>query len=221
MAFDRVAGAQAETADLRGRDVNVVGAGEVVRFRRAQKAEAVGEDFDDAFADDVDFFLRELFEDREHQLLLAHGAGVFDFLFFREGEELDRSLDLEVLKFHFPHWGLVLLYGIRLSFNSKIWKAGTDRKKEERFDQILGSGRGHYGIGIPARCLRGPNTRNARLTESIRLRLVGWLNIRNKRRFRKGRAISTRSPVHFQNGLTIARITIRTIRAAGTSLIIL
>ncbi len=41
LAFDRVAGAQAEAADLRGRDVDVVGAGQVVGFRRAQEAEAV------------------------------------------------------------------------------------------------------------------------------------------------------------------------------------
>ena len=55
MAFDGVAGAQAEAADLRGRDVDVVGARQIIRFRRAQKAEAVGQHFDDAFADDVDF----------------------------------------------------------------------------------------------------------------------------------------------------------------------
>ena len=55
LAVDGVAGAQAEAADLRGRDVDVVGAGQVVRLRRAQEAEAVGQHLDDAFADDVDF----------------------------------------------------------------------------------------------------------------------------------------------------------------------
>ena len=37
LAFDGVAGAKRKTADLRGRDVNVVGAGQVVRFRRPRK----------------------------------------------------------------------------------------------------------------------------------------------------------------------------------------
>ncbi len=97
MAFDGVAGAQAEAADLRGRDVNIVGAGEVIRFRRAEKAEAVGEHLDDAFADDVDFLRGELLEDRKHQLLLAHGAGVFDLMLFGEGDKLGRRFGLEVL----------------------------------------------------------------------------------------------------------------------------
>ena len=90
MAVDGVAGAQAEAADLRGRDVDVVGAGQVVRFRRAQEAEAVGEHLDDAFADDVDFLGGELLEDREHQLLLAHGAGVLDLVLFRKAKQLGR-----------------------------------------------------------------------------------------------------------------------------------
>ena len=106
VAVDGVAGAQAEAADLRGRDVDVVGAGQVVRFRRAQEAEAVGEHFDHAFADDVDFLRGELLQDREHQLLLAHGRGVLDLMFFSKGEELGRILGLEVLEFHFPHTGM-------------------------------------------------------------------------------------------------------------------
>ena len=106
MAVDGVAGAQAEAADLRGRDVDVVGAGQVVGFRRAQEAEAVGEHLDHAFADDIDFLLGELLEDAEHQLLLAHGRGVLDLMFFCKGEELGRILGLEVLEFHFPHAGM-------------------------------------------------------------------------------------------------------------------
>ena len=58
LALDGVAGAQAEAADLRGRDVDVVGAGQVVRFRRAQEAEAVLQHLDDAFADDLDLVRR-------------------------------------------------------------------------------------------------------------------------------------------------------------------
>ena len=109
MAFDGVAGAQAEAADLAWRNVDIVGSGQIVRFGRAQKAETVGKHFDDTFADDVDFLGRELFEDCKHQLLLAHGAGVFDLMFFSESDEFGRSLGLEVLEFHFPHWGLTSL----------------------------------------------------------------------------------------------------------------
>ena len=54
LALDRVAGAQTESANLRRRDVDVVGAGQVVCFRRAQEAEAVLQNFDNAFADDFD-----------------------------------------------------------------------------------------------------------------------------------------------------------------------
>ena len=95
-AFDRVAGAQAEAADLRGRDVDVVGAGEVVGIGRAQEAEAVLQHLDDAFADDLDVARRELLEDREHQLLLAQGGGVLDLVFLGEDKERRRRLVLQL-----------------------------------------------------------------------------------------------------------------------------
>ena len=66
-ALDGVAGAQAEAADLRGRDVNIVGTGEIIRVGRAQKAEAVLQHLDDAFADDLDLAAGELLQNREHQ----------------------------------------------------------------------------------------------------------------------------------------------------------
>ena len=39
----------------------------------------------------------ELLEDGEHQLLLAHGAGVLDLQLFGKGEQLGRRFGLEVL----------------------------------------------------------------------------------------------------------------------------
>ena len=92
MPVDGVAGAQAETADLRRRYVNIVRTGQIIRFRRAQKAEAVRQHFDHAFADNIGFACRELLEDAEHQLLLAHRAGILDLKFLGEGDELRRSL---------------------------------------------------------------------------------------------------------------------------------
>ena len=103
MAVDGVAGAQPEAADLRRRDVDVVRARQIVCLRRAQKAEAVGQHLDHAFADNVGLARRELLEDAEHQLLLAHGRGVLDLELLGEGDELSGSLGFELLEFHFVH----------------------------------------------------------------------------------------------------------------------
>jgi hypothetical protein len=70
---------------------------------RGRKTEAVRQNLDDAFADNIGFAGGELFEDAEHQLLLAHRAGVLDLKLFREGYELSRSLGFKFLEFHFPH----------------------------------------------------------------------------------------------------------------------
>ena len=52
LALDRVAGAQAEAAHLARADIDVVRPGQVVRFRRAQEAEAVLQDLEHAVAED-------------------------------------------------------------------------------------------------------------------------------------------------------------------------
>ena len=101
--FHRIAGAQAEPADLRRRNINVVGTGQIIRIGRAKEAEAILQDFDDAFANDFDVAARQLFQNREHQLLLAHDRSVLDFVFFREGKQLGRRLKLQVLQFNFLH----------------------------------------------------------------------------------------------------------------------
>ena len=103
LAFDRVAGAQAEAADLRGRDVDVVGAGEIVGVGRAQEAEAVLQHLDHAGAGDLDVTGGQLLQDREHQLLLAHGAGVLDGDLLGEAQQLRRRFGLKVLQLHFLH----------------------------------------------------------------------------------------------------------------------
>ena len=92
-AVHRVAGAQAEFADLRGRHVDVVGSGQVVRIGRAQEAEAVLQHLDDARADDLDLARRQLLEDGEHELLLAHRARVLDLELLGEGDEFGGVLD--------------------------------------------------------------------------------------------------------------------------------
>jgi hypothetical protein len=61
VAVDGVARAQAEAANLRGRNVNVVRARQIVCFRRAQKAEAIRQDLNDTFTDNVGLARGELF----------------------------------------------------------------------------------------------------------------------------------------------------------------
>ena len=183
MAFDGVAGAQAEAADLRGRDVDVVRARQIVRFRRAQEAEAVGEHFDDAFADDVDFAIGELLEDREHQLLLAHGAGVLDLLLFGEGQEFDGGFGFQVLEFHFPHRGLVLGEGPAVpGKESRRTEAGWMRRES----QVLGRESEAPGPDACAFRIRGP------ALDCIRLRSGGYDKIWKCLTFRKGGAGGSR-----------------------------
>jgi hypothetical protein len=52
-AFDGVAGVQVEAADLRRRDVDVVGGRHVAGVGRAQEAEAVRQHFQGAIAEDL------------------------------------------------------------------------------------------------------------------------------------------------------------------------
>jgi hypothetical protein len=75
VAADRVAGLEIELANLRGRNVDVVRAGEIVVVRRTQEAVAVGKDLQDAFGEDVAFLFALRLEDLEDQILLAKAAG--------------------------------------------------------------------------------------------------------------------------------------------------
>ena len=138
LALDGVAGAQREAPDLRGRDVDVVGTGEVVGVGRAQEAEAVLEHFDDAFADDLGLLGGELLQDREHQLLLAERARVLDLELFGKGKELDRRFGLEVLQFHFSH-------ECGISFVGEV----TDRERERCAELRTGSA---SAVGAAPRC---------------------------------------------------------------------
>ena len=79
LPFDGVAGAQAEAADLRRRDVDVVGAGQVVVVGGAQEAEAVGEGLEDAVAVDLALVGGGVLQQREDEVLAAHAADAFEF----------------------------------------------------------------------------------------------------------------------------------------------
>ncbi len=99
-AFHRVAGAQAEAADLRRGDVDIVGSRQIIGFRRAQEAEAVLQGLDHALADDFDIALREFLQDREHHVLLAHGRGILDLELLGERQQIGGFLVFEILQLH-------------------------------------------------------------------------------------------------------------------------
>ena len=78
LSRDGVAGPQVELPDLRRGNVNVIRAGQIVVFRGAQEAEAIGQAFQDAFGENQAVLLGLGAEDLEDQLLLAHAAGARD-----------------------------------------------------------------------------------------------------------------------------------------------
>ncbi len=76
--FDRITRMQVEAADLRRRDVDVVGRCHVARVRRAQETETVRQHLERAVAEDLFACFRALLQDREHQFLLAQAGCVVD-----------------------------------------------------------------------------------------------------------------------------------------------
>ena len=100
LAFDGVAGAKPEAADLVRRDVDVVGPGEVVGFGGAQEAEAVWQHLDGARADDLLALLGRGLEDREEQVLLAKRRGGLDTERFRHRDKVGGRFALELMQMH-------------------------------------------------------------------------------------------------------------------------
>ena len=99
-AVHRVAGAQAEAADLVRRNIDVVGTGQEVGFRAAQETKAIGQHFDRAFTHDLLAIFRLGLEDREHQILLAQGRRTLDTQFLGKLHEVGGRCFLKVLEMH-------------------------------------------------------------------------------------------------------------------------
>ena len=78
LAHDRVAGAQIEALDLAGRDVDVVGAVEVVPVLAPEEAVALGQDLQHALAPDDRVGVEQRLLDAEDQILLAKARVVGD-----------------------------------------------------------------------------------------------------------------------------------------------
>ena len=88
LARDDRAGFQAEAADLAGRDVNVVRAGEVVVIGASQEAESVGKDLERPLAVHEAVLLDPLFQDLEDQVLLFQPHVVDDALGLGRADQL-------------------------------------------------------------------------------------------------------------------------------------
>ena len=102
--LDDQAGAQAQPADLAGRDVNVFRRGEVVVGGAAQEAVAVGQHFEGAGAAHDLAALDLLSDDGDDQLAAVH-AGVFgDAFALGQGEQLRHGQTIQVIQAK-PRWG--------------------------------------------------------------------------------------------------------------------
>ncbi len=100
VAGDGVAGLEVELADLRGRDVDVVGAGQVVVVGAAEEAVAVGQDLEDSLGEDVAFFFALRLKNLEDEVLLAESAGASDFEAAGELAEFGNALFFQLSNCH-------------------------------------------------------------------------------------------------------------------------
>ena len=149
LALDRVAGAQAEPAHLARADIDVIRAGQVVGLRAAQEAEAVGQDFQRAFAVDRLVVVGEVFQDREHHVLLAQGRGVLDLEGFGEAQQVGRGFGLEFGKMHRRLVALIGdsiwagMPGLRDRSIARGWKVAVPSWGIKNGVGSPGEGRGH------------------------------------------------------------------------------
>ena len=178
------------------------GPGEIIGVGRAQEAEAVLQHLDDALADDLDLVGGQLLEDREHQLLLAHGAGVLDLQFFGEGEHLRRGLGLEVLKLDFPHGECPeICRGLNKRTRDKV---GEKERETDRVGACRDSLAAAHGLRTEA-----PQPRIETGPSDLKEQHAAETVIRDQRQARR----------EAQNGFTTTRMTMTIISTVGASLI--
>src|ERR1700678_1391052 len=103
--LDGVAGSEAQASNLRRRHIDIIRSWEVIGVSRSEERKSVLQYFNDAFPDYLDLSVRELLQDRKHELLLAHYGGVLDLVLFRKRQQFCRGFFLQVFKLDFPHLG--------------------------------------------------------------------------------------------------------------------
>ncbi len=100
LPHDGIAGAQIEPLDLAGRDVDVVGAVEVVPVLAAEESVAFGQDLEDAFAADDRILIEQRLLDTEDQVLLAEARVVGDVELFCQCMQFSYGLLFELGDIH-------------------------------------------------------------------------------------------------------------------------
>ena len=90
LAFDSITGAQPELTNHVGRDINIVGTRKIIGFGRTQESKTVGQNLDRAQTHDLLTVIGELFQDCEHQILLAQRRCTLDPQFFSHRDEIGR-----------------------------------------------------------------------------------------------------------------------------------
>ncbi|MNT14986.1 hypothetical protein D3C72_1500160 [compost metagenome] len=95
--FNHVTRVQVEAPDLAGGDVDIVGAGSEARVEAAQKAESIGQDFQNAVGKHLFTGLGPLFDNRKHQFLFAHAAGIFNLKLVCQLEDFRHMQCLELI----------------------------------------------------------------------------------------------------------------------------
>ncbi len=113
LALNDVPIAQAKSADLAGADVDVVRAGEIVVFRAAEESEAVGENFQHAFAVHQAVLADAGAEDLEDQVLLLQSDVIDDPLFLGDLVQFMHVHRLEVFDVELAALDL-LVFGVGL-----------------------------------------------------------------------------------------------------------
>ena len=96
LAGNRVAGAQVETTDLAGRDIDIIRARQIVVIRGAQKAETVLQGLQNTFAEDHAVLFGLGIQQGKDQILLAQAGCALDIELTGKGVEL-----VDLLAFQF------------------------------------------------------------------------------------------------------------------------
>jgi hypothetical protein len=88
-------------------------------------------------------------------------------MFFSESDEIGRCLGLQVLEFHFPHWGFTSLEALPAKIeNKKLAPFDFGERSQVWGDEVV------VGKGPEPDAATGPNTREPE-RDCIRLRSVG------------------------------------------------
>ena len=95
LSGNHVALAQGKAADLRGRNVDIVRPRHVAAQGGSQEAETIRQNLQHAVAEDCAVLRGAGLQQRKNQFLLAHGAGVFYFILFRQLHQFLHAVRLE------------------------------------------------------------------------------------------------------------------------------